>query len=266
MIDHRLEAAVRAEVDSALGEQRPADAVLQFALGAVEADPPSLAVVVDAARLIGGPHGQIELSEILPADGGDLVAGTVAEAVGVEGGQRLDPATEPGALARRGSGHIVDHPAGGTDALDGIGAEDDLDPVDEKGIDGEAVTAVIPQRGRLRHPVDEEQRRAAAQGFAETGQLLPRRREGRDQGRHRLDRRCTQRRLLLDRGPVDQLDGRGQGRARQGGAGGGDDDVIKRRNLRCRLGQGGAGSGGTQGQGAGRAGETSEHRGVTIGR
>src|SRR3546814_2725110 len=61
------------------------------------------------------------------------------------------------------------------DPLQRIRPEDDLDPVNEKAVDGEAVAAAVAQRGRLRDTVDRIKRRTAAQRFARTRQFLARR-------------------------------------------------------------------------------------------
>ena len=65
----------------------------------------------------------------------------------------------------RGDGNLIDHAARPTDALQGVGAVDHLDPVDEEGVDGVAVAGPVADRGRLRDAVDGVKRRTAAQAF-----------------------------------------------------------------------------------------------------
>ena len=231
-VDPALQPAIAAQVPATARKQRDGLRVLDLALGAVEADAAAVSVIVGAAGLEGRAHGQVKGAEVTAADGGDLGADAVALQLVVGGDLGHHPPGQALRLGRLAGGDVVDHPAGGPDALDGVGAEDDLDPVDEEGIDGVAVAAVVAQRRRLRHAVDEIERRASAQGLAEARQLLPRRREGGHQGRHRIDGRGGQRRLLDDGLGVDELDRGGDRGARGLDPGGGDHHLVQKRRVR----------------------------------
>ena len=178
---------------------------------------------------------------------GDKRSGLAAEAVIPEAAFRRalqDGARAPAIPGRGGDRDLIDHPAGAADALQGVGAEDQLHPVDEEGVDGEAVARSVAQGRGLGNAVDREERRTAAQGLALTGELLARRRKGRRERGHRIDKRARNLELAIKPRPVDHLGGQRQGGDRQRRARSGYDDgvglVISRRR-RGVLGMNGGG-------------------------
>jgi hypothetical protein len=137
---------------------------------------------------------------------------------------------------------------------------DDFDAFDHRRVDRMRIARAVAQRRRLRHAVDHVQRLPAAQRFAEAGQLLPRRRERRNQVGQHLRQVLGQRQLLFELGTVDHSDGvrqRGLGIRQAAGAGRDDDAVEVGRRLGgglCFLGERRYGENGQQGAGEGRAG------------
>src|SRR3546814_15653773 len=77
----------------------------------------------------------------------------------IVGGRLEQRAARHAFFGRGADGDLVDDPAGAADPLQRIRPEDDLDPVNEKAVDGEAVAAAVAQRGRLRDTVDRIKRR-----------------------------------------------------------------------------------------------------------
>ena len=214
-----------ADLPAKAAEQRPALRILDFALGAVDADAPAIAVVEGAALFIGGAGGGVE-RPAAPADQpSQLAAEAVVRETIVDRALDEDAAADP-VLLGRADRDLVDHAAGGADALKRVGAVDQLDPVDEEGIDGVAVARAVADRGRLGNTVDGEQGRAAAQSLARARQLLPGRREGRRQRGDGIDGRAGNGDLLCQAFAVDDFDGQREGGGRKDGAGAGDDDVA----------------------------------------
>src|SRR3546814_1067304 len=80
----------------------------------------------------------------------------------IVGGRLEQRAARHAFFGRGADGDLVDDPAGAADSLQRIRSEDDLDPVDKKAVDCEAVVAAVAQRGRLGNAVDRLERRTAA--------------------------------------------------------------------------------------------------------
>src|SRR5690242_4303330 len=146
-------------------EQREALRILNLALRAVDADAAAIAIEEDAALFIGGARGGVEVAP-LPADQPGSLPAKPAARKAVICGQLSEDAAADSILLGRSDRHLVDHAAGRADALKRVGTVDQLDPVDEEGVDGIAVARSVADRGRLGDAVDREQRGTAAQGFA----------------------------------------------------------------------------------------------------
>ena len=178
--------------------------VHDIALGLVDAHGAAVGVVEQAPGLVGAAEQEIPVA----VDALQAVVGFVAQAVGfvVGGGAHAhaDVLAQLGAF--RAAGHEVDDAAGGAQAVLGAGAVDHLDAFHHGQIDGVAVAAAVAQRVGLRNAVDQEQRVAAAEGFAGVGQLLAAGRIGRDQIAEHLGLIIGDRHLLLDLVPVDHGD------------------------------------------------------------
>ena len=206
-------------------EDRPAVAVLDLALGAVDADAVAMAVEESAAPFQRRAEAGVELAGAIA----DQAAGLAAESLALKivAGRPLQqyPPAQPVA-GRRADQHLVDNAAGGANALERVRTVDQLDPVDEKRVDCVAIARTVADRRRLRHAVDREQRRAAAQAFAGAAEFLPCRREGRGQRRDGVDGRTVDRNLIGQLLAVYDIDRDRQGTDRQLGAGGGDDDRL----------------------------------------
>ena len=174
------------------------------ALGLVDAHGPAVSVVEQAPGFVGAAEQEIPIA----VDALQAVIGFVAQAVGfvIGGGAHAHPDVLAQVGAFRAAGDEVDDATGGAQAVLGAGAVDHLDAFHHGQIDGVAVAAAVAQRVGLRNAVDQEQRVAAAEGFAGVGQLLAAGRIGRDQIAEHLGLIIGDRHLLLDLVPVDHGD------------------------------------------------------------
>ena len=224
-VGDQLHPGARAERETEAAERRPAVAVLDFALGAVDADIVAVAVAIDAAPLEGGADIRIEGAGAITGKRADLAA--QAGAVEAVGRCSLEQCPDRETIAARSADRdLVDDSAGAADPLERVGAVNDLDPVDEEGIDRVAVTRSVADRRRLGDAVDRVERRSAAQALAGAGQFLSGRRERGQKRRDRVDGRPGHLHLLPKRLGIDDVDRQRQRTGWETGAGGGDDDVF----------------------------------------
>ncbi len=136
--------------------------ILRLALSQVEADPAAVAVTEDAALLIGGTERSHRTRSDLVLDAARRpcrrcrVAAEIIVRIGLE--QRAAAATS----SLRGAPTVtwLTIPPVPPIPWKRVRAIDQLDPVDEKAVDGESVAAAVAHRCRLRDAVDRIERRA----------------------------------------------------------------------------------------------------------
>src|SRR5690606_27600987 len=100
---------------------------------------------------------------------GDLAAHARPGEIIVGGALEQEASGQP-FRARRADRHLVDDAASAANPLQRVRTVDELDPVDEEAVDGEAVAAAVAQRRRLGDAVDRIKRRTTAQALARAGQ------------------------------------------------------------------------------------------------
>lgn len=149
------------DIPAGLDEEVSAQAVLNIALDAVNADAPAPGVIKGAAFFERDAGDQIEGAEIPEGRRRTVPVAPVTVKVAAGAGRRLQPELPVFPIGRV-QRHEIDHAARGADALDGVGAEQDLDPLDDRRVDGKAVPIPVAQRIGLRHAVDQIKRRAPA--------------------------------------------------------------------------------------------------------
>ncbi len=213
-VGDELQLRAAAELPAEAAEQRPAVAVLDFALRAIDADWTTLAVQENSAPLQRRPGGRVENA----AAPSNQARGLAAKRVAVEsvlGGGLVERADRPAITGRRADRDLVDHAAGRADALERVRPVDDLDAIDEEGIDRIAVARAVANGRRLGDSIDREQCRSATKAFARSGQLLARRGESRHPRRDRVDHRPGYRHGLVQVRSAEDIEGQGQGRCRK---------------------------------------------------